>query len=224
MSEELLKALMQLFAIIAKQNEGPSVKENEFVQNFLSQLDHSTSEKYIQLYNEYAIKKNTEKRVSMMDSVNTIGIAKKINKILTQKQKIVVLIRLFELIKADTSGFDIKYPIIKTLADIFNISPFDFSLIEVFVLEQSIEKVEKSELLIIGPDSKAIRVLHSNIGLPNAEGEKGFVFILRIQSVSLFLLKAILPPKLYLTALLKLSFQSSASSTPLLLKVAAFVV
>lgn len=192
MSEELLKALMQLFAIIAKQNDGPSPKENEFVKKFLSQqLDQKTADKYFNLFSEYSVKKNSEKRVSVMDSVNIIGIAKKINKILTQKQKIVVLVRIFELVKADTSGFDLKYSIIKTLGDIFNISSFDFGLIEVFILDETIEKIEKSELLIIGSDSKAIKMLHNDIGLPQFNGNNGFVYVLRVQSVNLFLSKTI---------------------------------
>ena len=40
MSEEILKALMQLFAIIAKQDEGVEMKEREYVINFLSSLPH----------------------------------------------------------------------------------------------------------------------------------------------------------------------------------------
>lgn len=190
MSEELLKALMQLFAIIAKQNNGPSSKESEFVYNFLSQqLDTATAEKYVNLFKEFSAKKNAEKRVSVTDSVQIIGIAKKINKILTQKQKIVVLVRIFELVKADPSGFDLKYAIIKTLADVFNVSAFDFSLIEPFILDTSIKKVEKSELLIIGRDSKAIKILHKDFGLPEPNGTNGFVYVLRIQSVNLFLFK-----------------------------------
>ncbi len=39
MSEEILKALMQLFAIIAKQDEGVETTQVEYVKNFLqSQL------------------------------------------------------------------------------------------------------------------------------------------------------------------------------------------
>ena len=36
MSEEILKALMQLFAIIAKQDEGVESNERDYVVNFLS--------------------------------------------------------------------------------------------------------------------------------------------------------------------------------------------
>ena len=142
MSEELLNALMQLFATIAKQNDGPSSREKEFVKNFLSsQLDQASVDKHFALFNEFSVKKNNEKRTSVTDSVNIIGQAKKINKILTQKQKIVVLVRIFDLIKTDLSGFDLKYGIVKTIADVFNITPFDFNLIETFVLETSIKKI-----------------------------------------------------------------------------------
>ena len=59
MSEELLKALMQLYAIVAKQNDGPSIKENNFVHNFLSlQIDNERGEIYFNLFKEFATKKN----------------------------------------------------------------------------------------------------------------------------------------------------------------------
>ena len=37
MSEEILKALMQLFAIVAKQDEGVEKTQIEYVKNFLEQ-------------------------------------------------------------------------------------------------------------------------------------------------------------------------------------------
>jgi hypothetical protein len=37
MSEEILRALMQLFAIIAKQDEGVETTQVEYVKNFLQQ-------------------------------------------------------------------------------------------------------------------------------------------------------------------------------------------
>jgi len=191
MSEELLNALMQLFAIIAKQNEGPSDKEREFVYNFLSkQLDHSSAKKYFNLFQKFAIKKNAQNRVSVMDSVNIIGIAKKINKILTQKQKIVVLIRIFELVKADASGLDLKYSIIKTLSDIFNISSFDFTLIESYILETNIDKIEKVDLLIIDGDNQLLKITQNDFDRSKLTSE-GSVFILKIKSVDLFLFKAV---------------------------------
>jgi ABC transport system ATP-binding/permease protein len=190
MSEELLNALMQLFTIIAKQNNEPSFKVDGYVSSFLShQLDSATADKYFNLFRENSIKKNNEKRVSVMDSVSTIGIAKKINKILTQKQKIVVLIRVFELIKADETGFDLKYAIIKTLAEVFNISSFDFKLVEAFILTNSIQEIEKSELLIIDGNNNLLKVSEANIDLTNQQQRAGLIYFLRIHSVNLILFK-----------------------------------
>ena len=55
MSEEILKALMQLFAIIAKQDEGVESSEREFVKNFLTQqLNDEAVPEYMALFDEKA--------------------------------------------------------------------------------------------------------------------------------------------------------------------------
>jgi hypothetical protein len=115
MSEEILKALMQLFAIVAKQDEGVESTQVEYVKTFLEQ--QLTSEKvteYYSLFEENAglTKKEGEeeqkksKLTSVKDSVRILGLCKKINKTLTQKQKVVVLLRLFEIINADRKFTD----------------------------------------------------------------------------------------------------------------------
>src|SRR6266850_2383305 len=106
MSEEILKALTQLFAIISKQDGGVSENERQFVINFFQQeLDQDTIKEYLELYDNYSgyTKQGTSaeeenKLTSVKDSVKTLGICKKINKTLTQKQKAVVLTKLLELV------------------------------------------------------------------------------------------------------------------------------
>jgi len=97
MSEEILKALMQLFAIIAKQDEGVESNEREYVVNFLlQQVNDEAVGEYIELFDQHAgLKQNKEngendgkpkkvKLTSVKDSVKILGICKKINKTLTQ--------------------------------------------------------------------------------------------------------------------------------------------
>jgi ABC transport system ATP-binding/permease protein len=108
MSEEILKALMQLFAIIAKQDEGVESNERDYVANFLTQqLNDEAIPEYLNLFDQHAGlndekeededdgKPKKVKLTSVKDSVKILGICKKINKTLTQKQKVVVLVRLF---------------------------------------------------------------------------------------------------------------------------------
>ena len=55
MSEEILKALMQLFALIAKQDSGVASNELIFVKKFLtSQLNHEAVTEYLNLFYEHA--------------------------------------------------------------------------------------------------------------------------------------------------------------------------
>src|SRR3954469_23085346 len=107
MSEEILKALTQLFAIITKQDGGVTAKERQYVINFFkTELDKDSVQEYLALYDEFSgygkeEEEGKSKLTSVKDSVKTLGICKKINKTLTQKQKVVVLIKLLELVSTD---------------------------------------------------------------------------------------------------------------------------
>jgi ABC transport system ATP-binding/permease protein len=144
MSEEILKALMQLFAIIIKQDEGASAKERFFVESFLKQqLNAEMVLFYLSLYDNFLKDgsenvdedKKRKKLTSVKDSVKTLSICKKINKTLTQKQKIIVLIRLLELVGSEKSEADAlsqRKEIVNTVATVFNISNEEFLDIELF--------------------------------------------------------------------------------------------
>ncbi|NMB71838.1 MAG: hypothetical protein GYA22_06805, partial [Bacteroidales bacterium] len=102
MSEEILKALMQLFGIIAKQDEGIASDELNFIREFLSrQLSHEKVNEYFHLFEKIAEipsydsdKKDVSARkyrlTSVRDSVKILSICRKINKTLTREQKIIV--------------------------------------------------------------------------------------------------------------------------------------
>ena len=56
MSEEILRALMQLFAIIAKQDEGVESTQVEYVKNFLQQqLNDEEVKEYFSLFMQYKL-------------------------------------------------------------------------------------------------------------------------------------------------------------------------
>jgi len=197
MSEEILKALMQLFALIAKQDVGISEKERSFVENFLKQqLNESAVKEYLALFDSFITsdrEKNSEniiesgepKLTSVKDSVKTLGIAKKINRTLTQKQKIVVLVRLFELINSDNNFTPQRMAMIDTAADVFNITREEQLAISTFVIQNESIQVDIPEILIIS--CKKAFLDHSHfIHSPQLDGK---LFILRIKSVDLYFLK-----------------------------------
>jgi len=193
MSEEILKALMQLFAIIAKQDEGVESSEREFVKNFLTQqLNDEAVPDYLALFDEKAgftgekaEKTEKVKLTSVKDSVRILGLCKKINKTLTQQQKVIVLVRLFELVNADRKFSEQRMAIINTVAEVFKLSKEEFLNIESYVIYDEISKLDNSGNLIInakeneGKDCKHVKV----------EALDDNIFILQVKSVDLYFMR-----------------------------------
>lgn len=195
MSEEILKALMQLFAIIAKQDVGLSANERDYVNSFLKQqLNESSVQEYLALFDKFiGSDKNKEeeekndkvKLTSVKDSVKTLGIAKKINKTLTQEQKVVVLVRLFELINTDKSFTTQRIAIIDTAADVFNITKEEYKSIESFVINDDITKYDSSDIMVITSNKADV---NANCKFIDHQSEESII-ILRVSSVDLYFLK-----------------------------------
>lgn len=194
MSEEILKALMQLFAIIAKQDEGVEHNEMAFVESFLtSQLNEDAVKEYLALFKSKVgdpddkdeSGQSSKRLVSVNESVKVLGICKKINKKLDQKQKIVVLVRLFELVNADRKFSEQRMAIIKTVGDVFNISSQEFKSIENFVIEDDLSEQDDESILIIN-DTDSEYTFSNHI---LSESLDGNILILRVKSTELYFLR-----------------------------------
>lgn len=187
MSEEILKALMQLFAIIANQDSEISTKGKNFVLGFLQQqLNRETVDEYFSLFEQYLNKdaEKTEKRklISVKDSVKTLGIAKKINRTLTQTQKVIVLIRLFEFINTDKIITNQRLAIINTVAEVFNVPANEIDNIHQFVLEPYAIDDKKNENFIIISSNREQG--NSDEVIASVDDEN--IYFLRIQSVEIY--------------------------------------
>ena len=196
MSEEILKALTQLFAIITKQDGGVTENERQFVINFFQQeLDQDSIKEYLELYDNYsgygkqgtgeAEEKN--KLTSVKDSVKTLGICKKINKTLTQKQKVVVLTKLLELVGLDKNFTPQRMEIINTVSNVFNIGQVEYKLIETFVVSEKPEVLNFADILMMDSHSTKSAELQKHV---HAHIEGHMVF-LRIRSVDMYFTKYI---------------------------------
>ena len=95
---------------------------------------------------------NKKRLTSVHDSVKTLGICKKINKTLTQKQKVVVLIKLFELVATDKNFSPQRMEIINTVSNVFNIEKEEHELIETFVISEDPKSLNFSDILIVSSE------------------------------------------------------------------------
>jgi len=192
MSEEILKALTQLFAIITKQDGGVTENERQFVINFFQQeLDQDTVKEYVALYDDFSgySKQGTgeekNKLTSVKDSVKTLGICKKINKTLTQKQKVVVLTKLLELIGSDKNFTPQRIEIINTVSTVFNIGQEEYKLVETFIIAQQVDHLNYKDILLV-----------NSAQTKSAENQKhahahidGQLIFMRVKSVEMYFTK-----------------------------------
>ena len=193
MSEEILKALMQLFAIIAKQDDGASQSERKFVEEFLFfQLSEDLVKEYLTLYDEFVgpVELDEEgnpvkKLTSVKDSVRTLGICKKINKTLTQKQKVIVLVRLLELIAADRSFSEQRMAIIHTVSEVFKFEEREFQAIVDFCVKETEELRDVPEIMVINSEEEEWNYSCKHI----ASHLDGNIVILKVVSEDLYFLK-----------------------------------
>lgn len=188
MSEEILKALMKLFALVSKQDDGSTSEERDYVERFLK---HQLSEKnysiYLRLFDEFVTAdelaaKKKQNRVTMLDSVKMIGVCEKINSTLVYKQKIIVLLRLFELLKSQNNKMIQKLELLETVSEVFRIEKALMKKLSNFVFDKYTDHLQDI-VLVSDQDSPALfdKVIFQ-------EGVRGDIYILRSDE-DLYLLK-----------------------------------
>lgn len=143
MSEQILRALMQLFAIIARVEPVNGNDENEgrrIVRLFLKQqLSQKLVNKYMNVFHgfveqhqPYSSERNERKRTSLA-SVKVLRICTQINEELTQQQKFIVLLRLLEFIHTHDEVNAQELEFVSTVSETFNISETDYLLTQKLV-------------------------------------------------------------------------------------------
>lgn len=201
MSEKILKALMELFAIIASP-EGHTKDRRSVVLSFLSrQLNQGLVKDYIRIFDTYYEKHQAlniergNKRIGA-DSVKVLRICNEINKELTQKQKVIVLVQLFEFVKSNTGEIsDQEFAFITAVADSFYIPTEDYLLIRSFTLNTFDNIPDNKQLLVI--NNSKIPVLNNNKHI-YSEYLTGNIWIINVPSAGMYFLRFIGENELYL--------------------------
>ena len=142
MSSKILKALMQLFAVIAKvENHEPSEGDASIIRKLLErQLNYSLVEEYLALYFQHLEK--FRKRNISSSSTKVLRICDEINKEqqLSQRERVIIIVRLFEFIYSNgASVSQVELEFVDLVADAFKVDPSEFSAIKEFVSDKATE-------------------------------------------------------------------------------------
>lgn len=156
MSESILSALLQLFAIISEPDDGSPSNRRNIVESFLKrQLGQTAVNEYIQSFDLFysihqeKIKSKRAKRTSS-SSVRILKICNEINEELTQKQKVIVVLHLLEFVKREQGlPSDQELEFISTVAEEFNFNDHEYNSLKDFVLEIDEGLKDSPDLLLI---------------------------------------------------------------------------
>lgn len=209
MSEELLKAIVQLFAIVAKERITEDERNN--IKEFLSlHLNQEVIPFYLNLFDDYCqkigAKQSTEidsgldqETLEFVDDwSNIIQISKKVNQSLTMQQKLVLLIKIINLVNADGNISEHQENLIFYIAEALKISRRDVQVMRSFVVGQDIEELSSKNVLIIDEGSDELSVPGPRIVSKNLTG---LIAILKVPSIEMYFIKYLGISSLYLNSI-----------------------
>jgi ABC transport system ATP-binding/permease protein len=202
MSEKILKALMQLFAIIARPQTNDSDRR-AVVEAFLRrQLNEELVKTYMGFFDEYyqeaqeKQKKSTQNRRTAAIAVRVLKICNDINDQLTQDQKIIVLVQLLEFCRSESSEVsELELEFIQAVFESFNVDPNEHKLIKSFVLSPFSQIPASPGILII--DNTEKQEGHEYRHLLNRD-VKGQIWVLYVHSASMYFVRFTHTGELYM--------------------------
>jgi ABC transport system ATP-binding/permease protein len=196
MSEELLKAIVQLFAIVSKERitEDERLKIKEFLSLHLNQ---DAIRYYLGLFDEFgkSARKNQSSELGNIDEetlqfvddwAQIMQITKKVNQALTKQQKSVLIIKIIELCFVDGELSERQSNLIFYIGEALNIPLADTQSMRAFVIGQDVEELAFKNILIIDEGSDAVN--HPGPRIP-AKNLTGLIAILRLQDMEAYFIK-----------------------------------
>jgi len=205
MSEQILKALMQLFAIIARPASNKSDRRT-VVESFLNrQLNKELVAEYLTVFDDYYSlhqekqkEKNKQVQRISSSSVRVLKICTQINEELTQTQKVIVLVQLLEFSKSGGGKVtDQEQEFIKTVSDTFNIEETEYKWILAFVLSSFDNIPEYEDLLIIDNQKETSVPTTKHICVDTLQGQ---IWVFNVSTANMYLVRYIGNKELYMNS------------------------
>jgi ABC-type multidrug transport system ATPase subunit len=192
---------MQLFAIIAKVDEvtDPTSEAIEssngrrIVEAFLrTELNDELLQKYIQLFDEFLLvhhqgsgKKDGQRKRTSVNSVKVLRICAQINEELTQRQKMIVLLRIFDFIHANDQVHEQEQEFVHTVSESFNIPEFEYQQLKSFVEANGNTILDDDHFMYI--TEQPLQLSHAK--LIKLDGLDGSISVIRLESVNILFLR-----------------------------------
>lgn len=200
MSERILKALMQLFALVANPVSSTTGRL-AIVEAFLKQqLNTELVQEYLKIYDDFYAKyqkrqsKSRKRKIISVSAVKILTICTVLNEELTQKEKVIVLIRIMEFVNSDGELSEQEEEFINVVADSFNIPKDEFEALKEFVVYKTVTKSNPDNILKI----KNSRKKEGQYNHLFSEGLVGEITVFYIKSIGIHIFSLSPDAELYL--------------------------
>lgn len=200
MNESILKALMQLFALVVdiQGNESITKESRDIVANYLkSLLNKYLAEQYLEYFDKYVIElygnnevvdtKKIRKKVSLK-AVKVLKICDQINLELTQEQKFIVLIQLLEFICMSKEIEEIELEFLQMVSDSFNIDEKEYLICKSFIINSGNELIDNENCLIISELNIKSNQISKSVINQDIDGK---IIVIRVSSINSYFFKYI---------------------------------
>ncbi len=186
MSEQLLKAIIQLYALISRL-DGMGEKERSRMKKLLAaRLKIEDFPRYVQLF-EVLVKEDITSKSDDPELERITEISRKIGKELTKQQRVVMISELIQLTLADNILTDRENQALENIGRELNIDSGDLHAIQSFVAASTLKDFESSNVLIIKKDRYSVS---KNCHYIKPDGElDGYIAILKLETIQPFFLR-----------------------------------
>ena len=197
MSEPILNALMQLFALICDIHDDTivTIRKKDIVRSFLTRLlNNELVTKYMKLFevnlalfNSQRIVKGSvqDRKRTSLNAIKILGICEKINEELQQSQKIYVLIQLIDFISSGDEITENELDFLNTVSNAFNVPESEYDNIKTFIMNSVDDIPDKGKVLIIDNESGLESAGYKHISKENLNGTIRFLHIESTQYIYL---------------------------------------
>ena len=207
MSEELLKAILHLFAIVARERVTEAERTN--IKEFLSlHLNRDATNYYLKLFDEFAASTQIDVRQDLSsfdpdtqqfvdDWAKIMQIVKQVNQALTMQQKVVLIVKIIELVNADDEISERQANLIFYIGQSLKIPQADVQDLQSFVTGHDIDELASKNVLIIDEGSGEYpgpRIIEKDL--------TGLIAILRLQDADTYFIKYLGITTLYLNSII----------------------
>lgn len=187
MSEQLLRAIIHLLAIVAKEDDVTEDERNAIQDFLLENLSWKECDKYLKLFDQMTTQMSEGRSVSFSEEKEISLLARQVNKELTQQQKIIVLLKVIELIVADGEVSERESSLLTAIGFSLNFKDDEINRIKAFVIHKSARLLNASNILLVTENKKLLGDAKSKH--IQRENLTGFVAYFRIPSLELYFVK-----------------------------------